>query len=135
MPRRSAGVHVERAGAPAEGAGAAVEGAGAAVEKRGDLVITGLAKTFTGLSALTDVSLTVSTGQVHGLLGRNGAGKSTLLSLLLGLATPDRGTVTLADRPLSEIRRQVPGGVAGSVEEPRLYPYLTARRTLDLLAA
>ena len=50
--------------------------------------------TYYGLShILFDVSLTVSTGEVVGLLGRNGAGKSTTMRSIMGLTPPKQGTI------------------------------------------
>ena len=46
-----------------------------------------------GRPALDDVSLDISAGSIHGLLGRNGAGKSTLMHALLGMARLDSGRV------------------------------------------
>jgi ABC-type polysaccharide/polyol phosphate transport system ATPase subunit len=51
-----------------------------------------------GFYALRDVSLRVSEGESVAIIGSNGAGKSTLLSLIAGLATPDKGTVTVKGR-------------------------------------
>lgn len=51
----------------------------------------GLARSFGGRPALTDVSFTVDAGEVVGLLGPNGAGKTTVLRILLGLLPADRG--------------------------------------------
>ena len=57
-----------------------------------------VSKTFGETKALVDVSLSVLSGECHGLVGRNGAGKSTLVTLLTGLARPDRGSIRLASR-------------------------------------
>ena len=97
--------------------------------------VTGLTKTFGRVSALSDVDLRVEPGEVHGLLGPNGAGKSTLLRVLFGLVRPDAGRAALFDRD-----HRIDGsvhtlaGVAGFVDRPHFYPYLTARRTLEHLA-
>lgn len=48
-------------------------------------------KTFPGVYALKDVSLSVYPGEVHGLVGENGAGKSTLIKVIAGYHQPDRG--------------------------------------------
>lgn len=62
--------------------------------------IDGISKRFGATAALSDVSLSVEAGKVHGLLGENGAGKSTLMKVLSGIVKPDAGRVTIAGRPL-----------------------------------
>ncbi len=59
----------------------------------------GVSKTFGETRALIDVSLSVLSGECHGLVGRNGAGKSTLVTLMTGLARPDRGAIRLGGQP------------------------------------
>jgi len=94
----------------------------------------GIHKSFSDVVALDGVDLDVAEGQVHGLVGPNGAGKTTLLGLLLGLATPDGGTLEILGR---RVRRNLalPDGVAGFVDGPGLYPSLTARQNLTALAS
>ena len=53
-------------------------------------------KTFPGVVALDNVNLDVRSGTVHSLMGENGAGKSTLMKCLIGMYSPDEGTVELA---------------------------------------
>ena len=57
------------------------------------LQVEGVSKSFGALAALTDVSLTVSTGEVVSVIGPNGAGKSTLFNVITGLHGPTRGRV------------------------------------------
>jgi ribose transport system ATP-binding protein len=64
------------------------------------LTIRHLSKAFGGAQALTDVSLEVLPGEVHGLLGENGSGKSTLIKILAGYHAPDAGEVEVRDIPL-----------------------------------
>jgi ABC-2 type transport system ATP-binding protein len=94
----------------------------------------GLVKRFDGQVAIDGVDLDVTPGQIRGLLGRNGAGKTTLLRLLLGLVAPDEGSIELLGTPLAWPDRIDLEGVAGFVEEPRFYPYLSGRANLELLA-
>jgi ABC-2 type transport system ATP-binding protein len=80
------------------------------------------------------VDLTVHAGDVYGYLGPNGAGKTTCLRMMLGLIRPTAGTVRLFGRdPLETV--QALDDVAGFVEAPTFYPYLSGRRNLELLAA
>jgi ABC-2 type transport system ATP-binding protein len=95
----------------------------------------GLVKRYGRITAVDHVDLTVSRGDVYGYLGPNGAGKTTSLRMLLGLIRPDEGAAQLFGRdPLIEGARAL-DGVAGFVEAPRFYPYLTGRRNLELVAA
>ena len=57
------------------------------------LEVEGVTKTFPGVVANDDVSLTLNQGEIHCLLGENGAGKSTLMNMVFGLYRPDRGTI------------------------------------------
>jgi len=93
-----------------------------------------LVKRYGDLVAVDDVELNVEKGDVYGFLGPNGAGKTTTLRMLLGLIRPTSGRVELFGRdPLVDGARAL-DGVAGFVEGPRFYPYLSGRRNLSLLA-
>jgi ABC-2 type transport system ATP-binding protein len=101
---------------------------GAPVEARG------LVKRYGDIVAVDHVDLTVEPGDVYGFLGPNGAGKTTTLRMLLGLIRPTDGAVKLFGRdPLVDGARAL-DGVAGFVEGPRFYPYLSGRKNLELLA-
>ncbi len=96
--------------------------------------VRGLVKRYSDLIAVAGVDLTVEVGDVYGYLGPNGAGKTTSLRMMLGLIRPTAGTVALFGRdPQASVRAL--DGVAGFVEAPTFYPYLTGRRNLELLAA
>ena len=71
---------------------------------------------------------------MRGLLGPNGAGKTTLLRMLLGLVRADEGTIELFGRRLDGQDSLALEGVAGFVEEPSFYPYLSGRANLEVLA-
>jgi ABC-2 type transport system ATP-binding protein len=95
----------------------------------------GLVKRYKEVLAVDRVDLHVRTGDVYGFLGPNGAGKTTTLRMALGLIAPTQGTVELFGRdPMREGARALQG-VAGFVEAPRFYPYLSARKNLELLGA
>jgi ABC-2 type transport system ATP-binding protein len=94
----------------------------------------GLVKRYGDIVAVDNVDLSVERGDVFGYLGPNGAGKTTSLRMMLGLIRPTDGWARLFGRdPLIEGAKAL-AGVAGFVEAPRFYPYLTGRRNLRLLA-
>ena len=94
----------------------------------------GLVKRYGELVAVAGVNLTVERGDVFGYLGPNGAGKTTSLRMLLGLIRPTEGTARLFGRdPIVDGARAL-DGVAGFVEGPRFYPYMSGRKNLRLLA-
>jgi ABC-2 type transport system ATP-binding protein len=97
------GEHPERASRPGSGRRRVIGTvAGAAVEA------TGVVTEFGGFRAVDDVSLTVRSGRVVGLLGANGAGKTTLIRTVLGLVAPSSGTVrVLGGAPSRDTRRRV----------------------------
>jgi ABC-2 type transport system ATP-binding protein len=93
-----------------------------------------LVKRYGEITAVDHVDLTVEAGDVYGYLGPNGAGKTTSLRMLLGLIRPTSGAARLFGRdPLVEGARALEG-VAGFVEAPRFYPYLSGGANLELLA-
>jgi len=101
---------------------------GAPIEARG------LFKRYGELVAVDHVDLTVEKGDVFGYLGPNGAGKTTSLRMMLGLIGPTAGEVRLFGRDPNADGANALDGVAGFVEGPRFYPYLSGRRNLRLLA-
>lgn len=95
----------------------------------------GLRKVYRGRPAVDGVDLTVLPGEIYGFLGPNGAGKTTTMRMLLGLVRPDAGSIRLFGRDLARDALAARQGVAGIIEEPRLYTYLSGRRNLKLLAS
>ena len=67
------------------------------------LSLSGVSKHFGAVSALTDIELDVSPGEVVALVGDNGAGKSTLVKILAGVHAPSAGTIHFQGQP---VRRQ-----------------------------
>jgi ABC-2 type transport system ATP-binding protein len=96
--------------------------------------VEGLCKTYGDLVAVDGVDLTVEAGDVFGYLGPNGAGTTTTLRMMLGLISPSAGSVRLFGRD-PHLSVKALEGVAGFVEAPSFYPYLSGRTNLDLLAA
>jgi ABC-2 type transport system ATP-binding protein len=98
------------------------------------IAATGLAKTYRDRPAVDGIDLTVLPGEIYGFLGPNGAGKTTTMRMLLGLVRPDAGSVKLFGRDVWTDPLAARAGVAGIIEEPRLYTYLSGRTNLRLLA-
>ena len=95
---------------------------------------TGLVKRFGNIAAVNNVDLRVDEGEVYGILGPNGAGKTTFLRMLFGLIRPDAGQLRVFGRSWAADGPRALDGVAGFVESPRFYPYLSGGRNLALLA-
>ncbi len=67
------------------------------------LKVAGIEKNFGATKALDEVSLSVTEGSIHSLLGRNGAGKSTLVGIIAGTLAADRGKVFFAGEDISHL--------------------------------
>lgn len=84
------------------------------------LQVSHVSKSFPGVKALDDVSMTLKGGSVHALLGENGAGKSTLIKIMTGLHRADRGEVTMEGRPVRFANpREAAAGGLGVVHQER----------------
>jgi branched-chain amino acid transport system ATP-binding protein len=66
--------------------------------------MAGISVAFGGVAALSDVSIVVEPGQVHGLIGPNGAGKTTLFNVACGLVRPTAGRITWRGEELRRLR-------------------------------
>jgi ribose transport system ATP-binding protein len=96
--------------------------------------MTGIAKAFSGVTVLDDVSFDLEAGETHALLGGNGAGKSTLMKILEGVYTLDRGTIELDGEPVELGSPQAASrhGVAMIFQELSLVPTLTVAQNVYL---
>lgn len=95
------------------------------------LTINNLTKKFGRLCAVNDLNLSVSSGQVFGMLGPNGSGKTTTLGMLMGVINPTSGNYSwLGERPSHHIRKKI-GAV---LEHPIFYPYLSGQKNLEVMA-
>ena len=93
----------------------------------------GLSKRFGRIEAVRDLSLEVEEGDIYGFLGLNGAGKTTTLRMVLQLIRPTSGHVSIFGK---DVRREfiaVMKQVGSLVEQPAAYPYLTARKNLEIM--
>lgn len=93
------------------------------------LAISDLSKSFGGVLAIADVSLTVPDGSLTAVIGPNGAGKTTLFNLVTNLYAADRGKILFYGQP---IRGRSPGAIARmglirTFQSARIFPGMTAR--------
>ena len=97
--------------------------------------LSGVTKRFGAAPAVEDVSLTVPRGTTHVLLGSSGCGKSTILRLVLGVISPDVGTVAVDGVVVTpETRTSVVDQIGYVVQTGGLFPHLTAARNVTLPA-
>jgi branched-chain amino acid transport system ATP-binding protein len=103
-----------------------------AEESDGALTVREISVSFGGITALSDVSLAVSAGEVLGVIGPNGAGKTTLFNVICGFVAPDAGTLTWRGRPLTAIRphRLASLGIARTLQGVGLFPHLTVQENV-----
>ncbi|EWT06265.1 branched-chain amino acid ABC transporter ATP-binding protein [Intrasporangium chromatireducens Q5-1] len=89
-------------------------------------------KRFGGLTAVSDASLMVDSGEIVGVIGPNGAGKSTLFSVIAGVLRPDEGVVLDGEKVLTGLRpyRMARAGVARTFQTPRPFGALTVRENM-----
>ena len=92
------------------------------------LKVAGVSKRFGGLQALSDVGITILSGQVYGLIGPNGAGKTTFFNVMTGLYAPDAGSFELGGAPYrpSAVHEVAKAGIARTFQNIRLFPEMTA---------
>jgi len=124
--------HVDGWSGTGSDVGAASVRSGSALNGSPPVEVQSLRKTYGHVVAVDGVDLTVHTGDVYGYLGPNGAGKTTTLRMVLGLIRRDGGAVRLFGRDPAEGPAAL-AGVAGFVESPTFYPYLSGRENLELL--
>jgi branched-chain amino acid transport system permease protein len=92
------------------------------------MVVERVSKDFGGLRALNNVSLSMNSGRVYGLVGPNGAGKTTLFNVLTGFLKPDAGTISYKETDITRwpAYRVVRLGIARTFQNVRVFPKMSA---------
>jgi branched-chain amino acid transport system ATP-binding protein len=87
-----------------------------------------VSKRFGGVAALSDVSFSISRGEIYGLIGPNGAGKTTLFNVLTGIYAPDAGDFTFDGHPLAGLKPHevTARGIGRTFQNIRLFANLSA---------
>lgn len=92
----------------------------------------GLVKRYSGRAVVNDVSLTISQRSIVGLLGRNGAGKTTTFRMIMGMITPDEGSVIFDGRDITKLPmyKRARYGMGYLSQEPSIFQRLSVRDNL-----
>ena len=99
------------------------------------IYVDGLIKEYAGIKVVNGVSFSVNKGEIYGLLGRNGAGKTTIMKILLGLANPTSGKVSILGKDMSvNSEKKVLKKVGCIIENPGFYSNLTGTENLEIFA-
>ena len=93
-----------------------------------------LGKTFGGVKAVQDVSMSLLKGEVRGLIGPNGAGKSTLVNLISGLLRQSSGTMILNGVSLDHLsaHKRAQMGIGRTFQNLRVFASLTVQQNIDV---
>lgn len=96
------------------------------------VAMTGVTKTYAGITALADVDFTIRPGEAVCLAGENGSGKSTLIKLLAGVERPDRGTIALDGVPHAAMTptEAARAGIAVIFQDFSLFPNLSVAENI-----
>lgn len=97
------------------------------------LSLKNINKNFNGIYALSDISLTINTGEVHCIVGQNGCGKSTLIKIISGVYTPDSGgVIEINQKQYSALTpaRSVHAGIQVIYQDLSLFPNLTVAENI-----
>jgi ABC-type multidrug transport system ATPase subunit len=93
----------------------------------------GLSKQYGKVLRVKDLDLSVPAGAVYGFLGPNGAGKTTTLKMILGLAKPTAGTITVFGKEVNRRNRlSILKNVGSLIESPSYYGHLTGEENLRI---
>jgi len=99
-----------------------------------EVALVDVSKSFGAVRALREVSLTLTGGRAHALLGENGAGKSTLIKVLAGVHRPDTGQVLVDGQPTRFVSPAdaKAAGVAVIYQEPTLFGDLSVAENVAM---
>ena len=98
------------------------------------LVVHNVTAGYGNITVLHDLSLTVASGAIFGVLGRNGMGKTTLIRCLAGLIMPQAGAITLEGEDISRLppHQRARRGITTVVQGRGVFPRLTVMENLEM---
>lgn len=98
------------------------------------LELKGVSKSFGGVKAVQNVSMSIASGEVRGLIGPNGAGKSTLVNLISGLLRHSTGTISVNGKSVDYLsaHQRARRGIARTFQNLRVFGSLTVQQNIDV---
>ena len=97
------------------------------------LEIKNLTKTFGTQTVISDISMTLVSGKIYGLVGRNGSGKTVLMKMILGFIKPTSGTIKVNGKQVGK-EIDIPDDIGAIIETPGFLPEYSAFQNLKLMA-
>ena len=100
------------------------------------LTVRNVSKTFGGLTANRDVSIQLSSGELHCIIGPNGAGKTTFISMISGHHRPSSGTIAFDGKDITAdtLVERSKRGIIRKFQTPSLYMGLTVWENIEIAA-
>jgi ABC-2 type transport system ATP-binding protein len=99
------------------------------------ITLEGLNKSFDGICAVRDLSVSIGDGEVFGLVGPNGAGKTTTIKMMAGLLRPDEGKISIGAHNISREPIRAKSIMGYVPDKAFLYDKLTAREFLIFISS
>ena len=98
------------------------------------LVVKDISKSYVGVQALDRVSLSISKGEIHCLVGENGSGKSTLIKIISGVVKPDEGEIIINGKKFKSLHTidSISEGIQVIYQDLSLFPNLTVAENISL---
>lgn len=97
------------------------------------LEIENLTKTFGTQTVISDISMTLVSGKIYGLVGRNGSGKTMLMKMILGFVSPSSGSIKIEGKVLGK-DISMPDRIGAIIENPGFLPEYSGFKNLKFLA-
>jgi ABC-2 type transport system ATP-binding protein len=92
-------------------------------------------KSYGDTKAVNGISLKVNKGEVMGIIGANGAGKTTTLEMMMGLRSPDSGTVKILGMNLKENATEIKKRIGIQLQQTALYDRIKVKEALELFSS
>lgn len=99
------------------------------------ITLNNISKSFGGMRAVRDISITISDGEIFGLVGPNGAGKTTTIKMMAGILRPDEGKILINKYDITEDPIKAKAILGYVPDKAFLYEKLTAREFLIFISS